>query len=179
MIRDNSEIHRIWQKIARSAGQALVWMACAVCFSAGSALAAPHAQPGPAFKSWLAWTARPVIRAGLCAEDGEPCAYRPGPYAGRPVQARRREPEPHVYEPAAGDPRPDCAERPVVQTHAVRETITHERSPETYEEPCGVKCWYARLRAGYCGRGCDYYRFRMTQFPEGRLDSDRVQVACR
>ncbi len=50
---------------------------------------------------------------------------------------------------------------------------------ETYDEPCGVKCWYWRLRAGYCGRGCDYYRFRMTQFREGPLGPHRVHVACR
>ncbi|MGB0084379.1 MAG: hypothetical protein WBP94_03245, partial [Rhodomicrobiaceae bacterium] len=57
--------------------------------------------------------------------------------------------------------------------------------PAEYGEPvwerwCGVRCWYRRLRAGYCGRGCDYYRFRLYEFPEGKLGRyGRGRVACR
>lgn len=171
VIRDNSGIRCFRRRVANSARQAIVWVICAMCLSAGSALAAPYAQPGQAFHSWHEWAAWPVMRAG----------YEPSPYAARPVHARRWEPEPapYTYEPAVSHAKPDCAEEhPVVQTNAVQETGVH-RSPETYEEPCGVRCWYARLRAGYCGRGCDYYRFRMTRFPEGPLGQERVHVACR
>lgn len=184
VIWDNAEIRRFWRKIVPSGRQALVWMVCAVSFSAGGALAAPYAQPGHALQSWREWAARPVIRAGLCAEDGEPCpAYEPSPYATRPAPTRRWEPEPAPYryeERAVIHAKPDCVEeRYAAHTYAVREPAVPRRSEETYEEPCGIKCWYKRLRAGYCGRGCDYYRFRMTQFPEGKLGGGRVRVACR
>ena len=174
VVRDNSGIRRFWQKFAHSGMRALVCMVWAICFGAGSAQAAPYATPGPAFQSWHEWVARPVIRAG----------YEPGPYAARPVHARRWEPEPvpYAHEPAVSHAKPDCVEEhPVVRAHAdaVHETAAIDRSPETYDEPCGVKCWYWRLRAGYCGRGCDYYRFRMTQFREGPLGPHRVHVACR
>jgi len=26
---------------------------------------------------------------------------------------------------------------------------------------CGIRCWYWRLRQGYCGPGCDYYSYRL------------------
>jgi hypothetical protein len=26
---------------------------------------------------------------------------------------------------------------------------------------CGVRCWYKRLTSGYCGRGCEYYLYRI------------------
>jgi hypothetical protein len=170
VIRDNSGIRRFWRKITHSGGQMLVWIGYAICFSAGSAPATPYAQPGQEFQRHQ-WSVRPMIRAG----------YEPSPYADRHVHARRWEPEavPYIHQPAVSYGKPDCVEehRPVVRTHAVHETIVRE--PETYEEPCGIKCWFYRLRAGYCGRGCDYYRFRMTQFPEGWLGGDRVRVACR
>ena len=171
VIPDNSGIRRFWQNIECSGRKALVWMMCALSLSAGSALAAPDAQPGQAFQSWHKFAAPPVIRAG----------YEPSPYAVRPVHARRLEPGPgpYIHEPQVSDAKLDCVEEhSVVRTHTVRDT-TINRSPITYEEPCGVKCWYARLREGYCGRGCDYYRFRMTRFPEGPLNSGRAQVACR
>jgi len=39
--------------------------------------------------------------------------------------------------------------------------------PEPYyydpyrHSPCGVRCWYKRLTSGYCGRGCEYYLYRI------------------
>lgn len=39
--------------------------------------------------------------------------------------------------------------------------------PEPYHsepyrnERCGVRCWYRRLTSGYCGRGCEYYLYRL------------------
>ena len=181
VIRDNAEIRRFWRKIANAGRQALALMVCAVSLSAGGAFAAPYAQPGEAFRSWDEWAARPVIKAGLCGDGVEPCpAYEPRPYA-RPAHARRWEPEPYIHDDRRVIiEKPDCAEEPhLVQTHVVRETVLPHPPAELDDDVCGIKCWYKRLRAGYCGRGCDYYRFRMTQFPEGRLDTDRVRVACR
>lgn len=34
---------------------------------------------------------------------------------------------------------------------------------------CGIRCWYWRLRYGYCGPGCEYYRYRLDRrrgFPD-------------
>lgn len=34
---------------------------------------------------------------------------------------------------------------------------------------CGIRCWYWRLRYGYCGPGCEYYRYRLNRrlgFPD-------------
>ena len=174
VIRGNAEFRRFWQKIVMFGGLAL---ACAVCvvFSAANISAAPYARAGAALQSW---GVQPLIQAG----------YEPRPYSDRPVYARRWEPEAEPYlheERTVIHAKPDCVEEPhavhtyAVHEPAVRDPILRDRPAETYEEPCGIRCWYKRLRAGYCGRGCDYYRFRMTQFPSGRLDSDRVRVACR
>jgi hypothetical protein len=183
MVRGNAGFRRFRQKIEHVFRQALISAVCAACLSAASAAAAPYAQPGQAYQSGHEWAAQPLIRAGLCP-DGQPCppGYEPSPYADPPVYARnwKPEPAPYPYEGPAPHAKPDCPE----ERYAVHgPVVAHEpralrRSKETYEEPCGIRCWYARLRAGYCGRGCDYYRFRMTQFPEGRL-GDRVHVACR
>jgi hypothetical protein len=174
VIRDNAEFRRFWQKIVNSRTLAL---ACGICalLSAATASAAPHLQPGDVLRSW---SAQPLVAAG----------YERGPHAERLVYARRWEPEPEPYlheERTIIHAKPDCVQEPhAVHTYAVHEPAIHdsglpERPAVTYDEPCGIRCWYQRLRAGYCGRGCDYYRFRMTQFPEGRLGTDRVRVACR
>jgi hypothetical protein len=31
-------------------------------------------------------------------------------------------------------------------------------------EGCGIRCWYWRLRNGYCGPGCEYYYYRLNHF---------------
>ena len=184
VIRDNVQISRLWRKMTHSGARAFAWVFCAAWLSVGGLTAAPYAQPGQAIQSGHEWAVRPVIMAGLCGDDAEPCpASESRPYVTRPAHAPRWEPEPapYAYEGRTViHAKPDCVEeRPIVRTRIVQETVAPERSPETYEEPCGIRCWYKRLRAGYCGRGCDYYRFRMTQFPEGRLGADRVRVACR
>jgi hypothetical protein len=180
VIRNKVGICRFWRHVAGPARQVVCWMLCALSLSAGAALAVPQAAPGVALSSWKALAAGLVISAGFC-EEGGPCpAYEPGPYAAGPVHARRWEPapEPYVEEHTPVPAKPDCIEeryaahpyaggRPTVPLHS-----------EDYDESCGIKCWYRKLRDGYCGRGCDYYRFRMTQFREGRLGGG-VHVACR
>ena len=183
VIRDNAKFRRFWRKIVPSGRQALVWLVCATSFSAWGALAVPHALPGQALQSWHEWAARPVIRAGLCTEDDEPCpAYEPNPNKTRPVHARRWEPEPYRYEERAViPPKPDCVEeRYAAHTHAVREIAVPRHSEETYEEPCGIRCWYKRLRAGYCGRGCDYYPVLRSGFlrSEERKDHRDAERRC-
>ena len=187
VIASIAEIRRLGRAIAHSCKQALVCIACALSLGAGGAVAAPYAQPGEAFRAAHDWALPPLVRVGLCGSDDDPCpAYERAPVS-RSVHTRRRDPEPDlplyeeriVEERVVAQPVPDCVEeRVAVRTHVVQETTVPLRT-ETYDEPCGVRCWYKRLRAGYCGRGCDYYRFRMTEFPAGPLGRNRVQVACR
>jgi hypothetical protein len=35
------------------------------------------------------------------------------------------------------------------------------------DEKCGFLCWYRRIRAGYCGHGCDWYRERVSFYGSG------------
>jgi len=183
VIRRIAEIGRVGGKITHYGRQVLAWTVCALALGAGGAVAAPYAQPGQALQSGHEWAMQPLVRAGLCGQDDGPCPEYERPRIAHTVHTRRWEPEPEppVYEERTIIQRaPDCVEdRVAVRTHVVHETTAPLRSPETFDEPCGIRCWYKRLRAGYCGRGCDYYRFRMTQFPGGRLGSDRIQVACR
>jgi hypothetical protein len=182
MIRGKVQFFRFWHDVARVGSSALFCALCALACSAGGAIAVPYAQPGLGVPSLQSDAARPVIRAGLCGEGRDPCpAYEPSPYAAAPDRARRWQPAPEPYpvEHTVVEAKPDCAEaRYAAHPYTAYDASIFHRPRVTYEEPCGIKCWYQRLRAGYCGRGCDYYRFRMTQFPEGRL-GDEVQVACR
>jgi hypothetical protein len=182
VIRDKVGICRFWRGVAGPVRQVLGWMLCVLALNAGAALAAPQAAPGLSLSAWQSFAAGPVISAGFCEEDGGPCpAYEPEPYAAQHVNARRWEPapEPYVEERTIVHARPDCVEeRYAAHPYAEgRPTVPHS-SEEVYDESCGVKCWYRKLRDGYCGRGCDYYRFRMMQFREGRLGGG-VHVACR
>jgi hypothetical protein len=182
MIRNKVGICRFWRGVAGSARQVLCWMLCVLSLSAGAAWAAPQATPGLAVSSWQVLAARPVISAGFCEDDGGPCpAYDPGPYAAQPHRARRWEPapEPSVEERTIVHAKPDCVEEHyAAHPYAGGRPTVPPHSEEVYDESCGVKCWYRKLRDGYCGRGCDYYRFRMTEFREGRLGGG-VHVACR
>lgn len=49
----------------------------------------------------------------------------------------------------------------------------HRRNGDSPSFGCGIRCWYWRLRHGYCGPGCDYYRYRMHHYGK-----DRSQYAC-
>lgn len=121
--------------------------------------------------SWL-------VRTGLCP-DGRPCADADeAGYTVTPGHGPRWEQEQPYYLPEAADD--DCVEdRHAARAFPVRTPPPPRFGNSVYEEPCGIRCWYRRLREGYCGRGCDYYRFRMTAFPEGNFSRPTRRVACR
>jgi hypothetical protein len=52
------------------------------------------------------------------------------------------------FPPAPTDP---CVDRPIIRGRRA----THDA------DACGIRCWYWRLRHGYCGPGCEYYRYRL------------------
>lgn len=43
----------------------------------------------------------------------------------------------------------------------------HRRDGDSASFGCGIRCWYWRLRHGYCGPGCNYYRYRMHHYEKG------------
>jgi hypothetical protein len=179
MIRNDTVLCRFSQTVARAAKLMLAGLICVVGLNSPSASAEPYAQFGPARQARDDWAARPFVRVNGC-DQGEPCGgYDPGPY----VHARQWEPEPAPYvheERPVVRIQPDCEEeRYAERARVVRQRPRERHSGEVYEEACGIKCWYNRLHAGYCGRGCDYYRFRMTEFREGKLGRDNVRVVCR
>jgi hypothetical protein len=178
MIRDKAQLFR---RLARFGALLVISAACAVCWNAGEAWAAPYAQHGRAVPDWRAWSASPVMPVGLCDQDGEPCPGYRHP-AARPAYAGRWDPAPERYvdeRPPSPPPPPDCAQDPYVAQGYTVAPVAPPPAVDQYGELCGVKCWYNRLREGYCGRGCDYYRFRMTRFPEGPLYQGGVRVTCR
>lgn len=152
---------------------------CALCWDAGVGFAAPYAQHGQAVADWRASVGIPVIRVGRCA-DGAPCpGYR---HSDRQDYAGRWDPAPERYaddRPAIPPPPADCVQDPYVAQGYTAAPVPPPPVVDQYGEFCGIKCWYNRLREGYCGRGCDYYRFRMTRFPEGPLYQGSARVTCR
>lgn len=120
-----------------------------------------------------------LMQIGLCPENGGPCEDDGYPPPDYPDDRRAYYPA----HPPAGDPvqyGEDCPEeKPARRAYAAHPPLDH-REPVYWDDHCGVRCWYQRLRAGYCGRGCDYYRFRLTEFPEGKLGPrDHRRLACR
>jgi hypothetical protein len=181
MIRDEAQLFRCWGHMAGVGTLLFICAMCALCWDAGDAFAAPYAQHGRAVPDWRTWLARPVISVGLCDEDREPCPGYRRPAVDRPVHAGRWDPAPERYveERPAIPPPADCAPDPYVAQGYTIAPVVAPPAVDYYGEPCWIKCWYNRLREGYCGRGCDYYRFRMTRFPEGPLYQGAVRVTCR
>ena len=58
----------------------------------------------------------------------------------------------------------------------------YDRPPPSYfpsyrppQEECGIRCTYGRLRNGFCGPGCDWYRFRMYEYRQGNYPPRRCR----
>lgn len=134
--------------------------------------------------------AGPGAFAGLCADGRPGCPdYEPEPQYALParkndVHAAR---QPRHYEPAADETLPPCEEKQYaaygVQRYEPQPYVSPEPQGPIYhdvKEWCGIGCWYRRLTSGYCGRGCDYYLYRLNKFPEGALPKyNHKKVACR
>lgn len=63
----------------------------------------------------------------------------------------------------------DAGPPPCQKATLIEENQTVNTSERSYDTACGIRCWYWRLREGYCGRGCDYYQFRAYDYPYGQL----------
>lgn len=135
-------------------------------------------------------TGGPGAYAGLCPDGRPGCPdHRPDPQYALPAQAYTApDAPPRYYQPAASETLPPCDEKQYAaygfQQYAPKPYEAPEpHGPyvtETVKEWCGVGCWYRRLTSGFCGRGCDYYLYRLNKFPEGTLPKyHHKKVACR
>jgi hypothetical protein len=148
-----------------------------------SSAAAAFAFQGASGLSEPNYRGAPLVRAGLCPQ-GEPCKVHQEP-SYEPHKGRPRDWRPAAHgvayetEPPTVYIEEECAE----ERPRARRYVAHP--PPVYEGPgwheyCGIRCWYRRLREGYCGRGCEYYFFRLTEFPEGKLSRYRQRrAACK
>jgi hypothetical protein len=132
----------------------------------------------------------PGAYAGLCADGRPGCPdYQQEPQYALPAHANYAgAAPPRHYEPAAQETLPPCDEKQYAAYSFQRFEPKPYEAPEPYhpydaetvKEWCGIGCWYRRLTSGYCGRGCDYYFYRLNKFPEGTLPKyNQKKLACR
>lgn len=130
--------------------QAIQGLCLGAVIMTGAALAASTAHAFQLSMSVPAMSRAPDGDALLRPAGGppcvEPCAERR--YADRGYDPIAREIDRlDTAQPAEGcieGPPPDIERRRVIpDSHGL----------------CGIRCWYWRLRHGYCGPGCEWYRY--------------------
>lgn len=168
MLRPFHALRRHWRLVVLTLCAAAIQAAGANALTATAPVAgleAAAAEAGPAALQSAAYCER-----GRPCPDDEPEARPSRPYTvGPPVEVPCDEaPLPRVYTYRADPP------QGYVERRAYEEDVAQD------ERYCGIRCWYRRIREGYCGRGCDYYLFRLRHFPSGRFgDHSERRVACR
>lgn len=65
---------------------------------------------------------------------------------------------------------------PPLEPCETRQVVTQGRRATHDADACGIRCWYWRLRYGYCGPGCEYYRYRMYHY--GKDGYHHPRYAC-
>jgi hypothetical protein len=161
-------------------GVCLVLAACLAMIEAGQAHAVTHGSVNAAFSH--AQTGQDLIRVGVCSDGSYGCSDHPRrpapppdghvsrwePYPGPPVEPYYTTDE---YElPPHIEPLPPCEPVEYASHGYVRDALPPREPYIGYDEDyCGVRCWYRRLKAGYCGRGCDYYNYRLHAYQPGSL----------
>lgn len=129
------------------------WIGAVVIGAVLAASAPLPAAPMLAARFEAAGAGAPVIPvAGACREGCADCDDCPTvidivPYPPPP----RDDPiarEIQNFPPAPTDP---CKDRPIIRGRRA----SHDA------DACGIRCWYWRMRHGYCGPGCEYYRYRL------------------
>jgi hypothetical protein len=185
MVRQSSIIRRVKRFVFHRRAQQFLLAICLSMGPAGGASAGgPASLIGAAGQAINSNAGALLLRTGLCADGSYDCPdYPPARARARHDHAYRWAPPPGHHEPEGYRDEPPCEERK--SRYAAHRFVEHvEPPPYLYEGEwdalCGVRCWYKRLRAGYCGRGCDYYRYRLNDHPEGTLYAHRERrLACR
>jgi hypothetical protein len=186
MVRQSTLIRRVKRFAFHRRAYRFLLAACLALAPAGGAGAGGTAPViGAAGASIGADAGTLLLRAGLCADGSYDCPdYVPARDYPPRDHANRWAPPPGHYEPEGHyEEQPPCEEpEPRYAAHSFVEHV--DPPPHLHEGDwdalCGVRCWYRRLRAGYCGRGCDYYRYRLNEHPEGiLLARGERRLACR
>jgi hypothetical protein len=172
--------HALCRKSAatlRRHGRSVLLTLCAVAIQTAGANALTATAPVAGLEAAATTgNSAAVLLAAYCdrgrpCPDDEPEARPSRPYkVGPPVEVPCDEaPLPRAYTYRADPPQGYVERRAYEEEDVVRD-----------ERSCGIRCWYRRIREGYCGRGCDYYLFRLRHFPSGRFgDHTDRRVACR
>jgi len=158
-------------------------LAAAACLFASAGLDVARAFPLPATTNVIAPAAQSAsptlprhVRAGACEESCPDCTdcvveidIAPRAYPEREWEdpiARELKRSEHAPAPLGACESDRAGRRP-----------DRRRGDPHNVEGCGIRCWYWRLRHGYCGPGCEYYRYRMHHY-EGRTGHRHPRYAC-
>jgi hypothetical protein len=157
----------------------LSWLGGAMLLGAATLGAHPaNASPllhGAQASARLTAAPLPLQPIGACPDDG--CATEititPPPYPG--------DPQPYLGapQPYPGGPGSDPIGREIDRWGPPAGNCG-PYYPDPYAEAdppnCGIRCWYWRLRRGYCGPGCEYYAYRLHR---DRHYFRKYRYACR
>jgi hypothetical protein len=116
-------------------------------------------RPAPAAPVQIApaLSAPELIRIAGCREGCEDCDDCPTEIDIAPPPRHRDDPIAREIERFGGP-------APLSHPCETRRIVTRGRRATLDADSCGIRCWYWRLRHGYCGPGCEYYRYRMYHY---------------
>ena len=149
--------------ISRSVLKAGIALALSLGVPPHPAHAAPLTPDTIAAAVAPARTADGIVRVGACREGCEDCNDCPTEIDIAP----RDDPIAREIERSGPPPLTPC------ETDQV---VTRGRRATPDADSCGIRCWYWRLRHGYCGPGCEYYRYRMYHY--GNPTYHHPRYAC-
>jgi hypothetical protein len=183
MVRQSYTIRRMLKSVFHRHVQNFLLAAGLIALSAGDASAQMVSHSVWAGSDLIGRTAGPqLLRVGFCPDGSYGCpAYVPPERPPR-EHVSRWDPAPGPYDHAEPvEELPPCDdERYASRAYDKHALPPREHYDRRYDATCGIACWFARLRAGYCGRGCDYYHYRFYEYPEGKLyGHGRRRLACR
>ncbi len=134
------------------------WAWCLALVLAAGVLSSPLASAAPIpAETFAAAGASPLTPVGACAEPDD-CPTEIDIAPPYPAPNYRDDPIAREIEKLGPPPAYPCED----------EKVVHGRRASPDADACGIRCWYWRLRHGYCGPGCAYYKYRFYSFPEGK-----------
>jgi hypothetical protein len=156
-------------------------LALAAAFVLGAGFAADFSASAAPLSAALRFTSETTAHPTLQPVRGRPCPEpcpdcadcdpEIEPYPARPARRAPVYDDPIAREIERIEPvaDPDCETDSYVE---------RRRTSSDNAGMCGIRCWYWRLRNGYCGPGCEYYNYRM--FRHNAPGGSRVaRHACR
>ena len=134
------------------------WALCLALVLAAGVFSAPGATAAPLLSQGFGpAAASPLTATGACAEPDD-CPTEIDIAPPYPAAGYRDDPIAREIEKLGPAPAYPCE----------GDTIVRGRRASPDADACGIRCWYWRLRHGYCGPGCAYYKYRFHNYPEGK-----------